>query len=94
MKILKKPMDNVFIYMDLFFILACLFTILLQLEEDPQEILPKVVMVIQLALAMIKTMRSLKIINIYSPLITMVTKVIWGLRFFLFLFFSNVVVFT
>lgn len=43
---------------------------------------------------MIKTMRSLKIINIYSPLITMVIKVIWGLRFFLFLFFMNVVIFT
>ena len=94
MKILTKPMDNVLIYMDLFFILACLFTILLQLDQDPQEILPKVVMIVQVALAMIKTMRSLKIINIYSPLITMVTKVIWGLRFFLFLFFSNVVIFT
>jgi len=44
--------------------------------------------------AMIKTMRSLKIINIYSPLITMVVNVIWGLRFFLFLFFMNVVIFT
>ena len=52
------------------------------------------ILIVQVGLAMIKTMRALKIINIYSPLITMVIKVIWGLRFFLFLFFSNVVIFT
>jgi hypothetical protein len=83
-----------FVYIDLLFIVFCLLTILEQLTEDPQEFSAKIYMLIQLTFAIFKTFKSLKIIAMYSPLVTMLQKVIWGMRFFLFLFFTNVVIFT
>lgn len=34
-KIITKPVESVFIYLDLFFIVACLFTVIVQLDSDP-----------------------------------------------------------
>jgi hypothetical protein len=51
-------------------------------------------MLLQLGLATFKTFKNLKIISMFSPLVTMLQKVIWGMRFFLFLFCINVIIFT
>jgi hypothetical protein len=65
-----------------------------QLDNDPQEFEPKALMLVQLSLATFKTFKYLKIISMFSPLVTMLQKVIWGMRFFLFLFGVNVLIFT
>jgi hypothetical protein len=85
---------NPFIYIDLFFVVACFMTVMYQLERDPQEFEPKVLMLVQLSFATFKTFKNLKIISMYSPLVTMLQKVIWGMRFFFILFFTNVIIFT
>lgn len=45
-KMFTKPLDNVFIYLDLLFIIACLFTVIFQLENDPQDFLPKLILIV------------------------------------------------
>ena len=45
-KMFTKPFENVFIYLDLLFIIACLLTVIWQLESDPQDFVPKVILII------------------------------------------------
>lgn len=61
---------------------------------DPQDFKAKILMLVQLSFATFKTFKNLKIIAMFSPLVTMLQKVIWGMRFFLLLFFTNVIIFT
>ena len=85
---------NIFFYIDLFFIIACLLTVIFQLNMDPQDFIPKLVLLVQLGLAIFKAFKYLKIISIYSPLVTLIQRVIYGMRFFLLIFFINIVIFT
>lgn len=61
---------------------------------DPQDFIPKLVLLVQLGLAIFKAFKYLKIISIYSPLVTLIQRVIYGMRFFLLIFFINIVIFT
>ena len=94
-KVITNPRRvDPFIYIDTLFIITCLLTVMFQLANDPQEFICKVLLIVQIGIICFKTFKYLRVISQYSPLVTMLQKVSWGLRFFFTLFFTNVIFFT
>ena len=73
-------------YVDMLFIWSSCANIVFQNLAGPLELVSKVLMMIILLLGLIKTFFFLRIIDILSPIVTMLTNVIYDLRIFLFFY--------
>ena len=73
-------------YADLLYIFGSLFNIVLQLFLGPYNIASRVQMCIIVALLTVKTFFFLRIFPILTPIVVMITRVVYDLRIFLFFY--------
>lgn len=73
-------------YVDMLYIWSSIANIIFQNLAGPLTLVSKVLMMIILFLGLIKTFFFLRIIEILSPIVTMLTNVIYDLRIFLFFY--------
>jgi len=76
------------------YIWSSITTLVLQNTIGPTHIGSKILMIIIVFLALIKTFFFLRIFGIFSPIVTMLTNVIYDLRIFLFFYFILISLFS
>ena len=74
-------------YADLLYIFGSMINIFLQLTIGPYNILSRVIMCIIVALLVVKTFFFLRIFPLFTPIVVMLTNVVYDLRIFLVFYF-------
>ena len=74
-------------YADLLYIFGSLFNIVLQLTLGPFNIWSRVVMCIIVAILVVKSFFFLRIFPLFTPIVVMLTNVVYDLRIFLVFYF-------
>ena len=75
--------DDPWNYADMIFIWGSLITLVLQNTIGPAALVSKILMIVIVFLALIKTFFFLRLFTALSPIVTMLTNVIYDLRIFL-----------
>lgn len=70
-------------YFDILYIFGSILMSLLHMTMDPFNILSKIVMIFVILQSIVRTFKSMRIIELYSPIITMLAAVFYDLRIFL-----------
>ena len=70
-------------YFDILYIFGSILMSLLHITVDPFQILSKVVMIIVILQSIVRTFKCMRIIELYSPIVTMLQAVFYDLRIFL-----------
>ena len=81
-------------YTDLLYIWSSIGNVICQNVNGPFHLLSKILMIIIIILALIKTFFFLRIFNALSPIVTMLTNVIYDLRIFLFFYTILIILFS
>jgi len=81
-------------YTDMLYIWSSIITLILQNTAGPTVLVSKILMITILFLALIKTFFFLRIFTALSPIVTMLTNVIYDLRIFLFFYSILIVLFS
>ena len=80
-------------YADMIYIWSSVVTLVLQNVIGPAHLISKIFMIIIVFLALIKTFFFLRIFTALSPIVTMLTNVIYDLRIFMFFYSILIVMF-
>ena len=78
-------------YADMLYIWSSIITLILQNTAGPTALLSKILMITIVFLALLKTFFFLRIFTALSPIVTMLTNVIYDLR--IFLLFYGILIF-
>ena len=70
-------------YFDILYIFGSILMSLLHITVDPFQILSKVVMIFVILQSIVRTFKCMRIIPLYSPIVTMLQAVFYDLRIFL-----------
>lgn len=70
-------------YFDILYIFGSILMSLLHITVDPFQILSKVVMIFVILQSIVRTFKCMRIIELYSPIVTMLQAVFYDLRIFL-----------
>jgi hypothetical protein len=70
-------------YFDILYIFGSILMSLLHMTVDPFNILSKIVMIFVILQSIVRTFKSMRIIELYSPIVTMLAAVFFDLRIFL-----------
>ena len=70
-------------YFDILYIFGSILMSLLHITVDPFQILSKVVMIFVILQSIVRTFKCMRIIELYSPIVTMLAAVFYDLRIFL-----------
>ena len=81
-------------YADLLYIWSSIGNIVAQNLSGPFALISKLLMIIIIMLALVKTFFFLRIFDALSPIVTMLTNVIYDLRIFLFFYTILIVLFS
>ena len=73
-------------YFDMLYILSSVAMSLIHLVIDPFQFVSKVVMIVSIMLSIIRTFKMMKIFSDFSPIVTMLSNVVYDLRIFLFFY--------
>jgi hypothetical protein len=73
-------------WFDLFYILGSILMSILHLILSPFFFVSKAVMIFVIAQSIIRTFKCMRIITLYSPIVTMLTTVVFDLRIFIFFY--------
>ena len=73
-------------YFDIFYILGSVAMSLLHIIFDPFQFISKVVMIFTILLSIVRTFKLMKIFSAFSPIVTMLSNVVYDLRIFLFFY--------
>ena len=79
---------------DIFYIYVSIANIVLQNMLDPEDIACKILMIFIILLAVLKTFFYLKIFAALSPIVTMLTNVVYDLRIFMLFYIILIVLFS
>jgi len=88
---LSEYLEDKWNYIDMLYIWSSIANIVFQNMAGPLQLVSKVLMMIILLLGLIKTFFFLRIFDVLSPIVTMLTNVIYDLR--IFLLFYGILVF-
>lgn len=81
-------------YLDFFFVNLSTINCVLQLLLNPRSLTCKIIMIIIIFLGLLRTFTFLKIVAALSPIVTMLTNVVYDLRIFLFFYVILTVLFS
>lgn len=81
-------------YLDFFFVNLSSVNCVLQLLLFPRDLVCKIIMIIIIFLGLLRTFTFLKIVASLSPIVTMLTNVVYDLRIFLFFYLILTVLFS
>lgn len=81
-------------YLDFFFVNLSSISCILQLLLHPRSLTCKIIMILVIFLGLLRTFTFLKIVASLSPIVTMLTNVVFDLRIFLFFYVILVVLFS
>ena len=70
-------------YFDILYIFGSILMSLLHMATDPFKILSKCVMIFVILQSIVRTFKCMRIIELYSPIVTMLAAVFYDLRIFL-----------
>jgi hypothetical protein len=73
-------------YFDILYIFGSILMSLLHMTVDPFQILSKAVMIFVILQSIVRTFKLMRIIQLYSPIVTMLSAVFYDLRIFLFFY--------
>jgi len=86
----KQPAN----YLDFFFVNLSSINCILQFTLDPRSLTCKIIMILIIFLGLLRTFTFLKIVASLSPIVTMLTNVVYDLRIFLFFYVILTVLFS
>lgn len=81
-------------WIDILYIVGSVSMTFVHANLGPQPSISKFLMCLVGALAFRRTMGFLRILKFFSPIVTMLTNVIWSLRFFLTFYFIECLLFS
>lgn len=81
-------------YLDLFFVNLSTINCILQFTLHPRTLTCKIIMILIIFLGLLRTFTFLKIVASLSPIVTMLTNVVFDLRIFLFFYLILTVLFS
>ena len=84
---MREYLSEAWNYADLLYIFGSIINIFLQLIIGPYNILSRVIMCIIVALLVVKTFFFLRIFPLFTPIVVMLTNVVYDLRIFLVFYF-------